>query len=192
MKIMDRFSAMHNERRVYVFMLVALAISLLPACRTADLSIPELLPFQRARNRPLPSPRAQVVAITRETLGVPYVFGGQHPRSGLDCSGLTRYVYKRMGHTIPMGARAQFKGLHPRAIPQPGDLVFFSIASGGRAIDHVGVYVGDFKFIHAPRTGYRVMYDDMRNTYWFRNFAGIRSVFKDGDDLPEVARVARK
>lgn len=183
MNIMERISAVHNDRQIYVFLLVAFALSMLPACTTASVSLPELLPFQQVQNRPLPSPRAQVVEITRETLGIPYVFGGTHPRTGLDCSGLTRYVYKRMGITIPFGSRAQFRELEPRTIPQPGDLVFFSIKPG--AIDHVGIYVGDFKFIHAPRTGYRIMYDDMRNTYWFHAFAGIRSAFKEGEDTAQ-------
>ena len=188
MKFQRNIFALHTDRQVYILLAFLCSLALLPACRTTEYAIPELLPFQQSTNKPLPSPRAQVVALTREQLGVPYVFGGSSPGRALDCSGLTQYVYKRMGYEIPRGARAQFRALEPRAIPQPGDLVFFSINSGGRAIDHVGVYVGDFKFIHAPRTGYTVMFDDMRNTYWFNAFAGIRSVFKKGEDVnPSVA-----
>ncbi len=179
---MRSINAAHNDRRVFALLFAGLAIGLQPGCTTPripqpDFFLPARLPFA-AVGRPLPTPRAQVVEITRETLGVPYRFGGTSPRTGLDCSGLAKYVYGRMGFDLPTGSRAQFETLHPQKIPQPGDLIFFNI--NGK-VDHVGIYVGDFKFIHAPRTGFTVMYDDMRSSYWYHTFAGIRSVFKPGE-----------
>ena len=186
MKSFNANFAMHKERRVWMALLVSLAVALLPGCTTAYMSLPEPDNFQPAAAPPPPSPRAQVVEITRGLIGIPYVFGGQRPRTGLDCSGLTRYVYQRMGYKIPMGSRAQFEQLQPRKFPQPGDLVFFSIEKD--SVDHVGIYVGNFKFIHAPATGYTVMYDDIRNTYWFRSFAGVRSVLPEHDPRPALTR----
>jgi cell wall-associated NlpC family hydrolase len=96
--------------------------------------------------------------IAREALklrGVRYVWGGES-RFGLDCSGLTRYIYKRIGIMLPHSARRQaFLGRKVvRGGWRPGDLLFFRTRRG--RIGHVGVYVGSGKMVHAPRPGKRV------------------------------------
>jgi cell wall-associated NlpC family hydrolase len=96
---------------------------------------------------------AQAVAIAERWLGVPYVWGGANPRTGLDCSGLTMEVYRRLG--IRLDHYAAFQFLEGMRIGlkdlMPGDLVFFEPKADGPG--HVGLYIGNGRFIHAPHTG---------------------------------------
>ena len=95
---------------------------------------------------------ARVVQKARRLIGIPYVYGGSSPRSGFDCSGFVRYVYGRLGITLPHSSYADFAlGRRVgRGSLRPGDLVFFD------GVGHVGLYVGAGKFIHAPHSGTRV------------------------------------
>lgn len=95
---------------------------------------------------------AEVVEYAKQFLGTPYVYGGSSP-SGFDCSGFTQYVYKHFGVTINRVAADQAKNgvWVAKENLQPGDLVFF--AKPGRAIHHVGIYVGNGNYIHSPQTG---------------------------------------
>lgn len=91
-----------------------------------------------------------VVATALKYLGVPYLWGGESPETGFDCSGLVRYVYLKHGIELPHYSGYQFKYGKPveKDELQPGDLVFF-----GKPIHHVGIYIGNGYFIHAPKTG---------------------------------------
>ena len=93
--------------------------------------------------------QTQLVAYAKKFVGVRYSYGGTSPASGFDCSGFTRYVYAHFGIDLPHYSVAQFAtGKRvSRAGLRPGDLVFF------RGLGHVGIYVGDGKFIHAPHSG---------------------------------------
>jgi cell wall-associated NlpC family hydrolase len=110
-------------------------------------------------------------------LGVPYRRGGDSADTGFDCSGFTRRVFEMsLGLVLPHRADQQAKD---RALSQvgrdelkPGDLVFFNTMQ--RAFSHVGIYIGDGKFIHSPRTGGEVRIADMREAYWARRFNGAR------------------
>jgi len=95
-----------------------------------------------------PSRYGGVVGIAMQYLGVPYVYGGSSP-SGFDCSGFTMYVYGQMGVSLPHYTVAQYGMGTPvgRDELQPGDLVFFD------GLGHVGLYIGNNEFIHAPHTG---------------------------------------
>jgi len=110
-------------------------------------------------------------------LGVPYKRGGDSAEEGFDCSGFTRHIFElSIGLVLPRRAdqQAQQAGLLTvkRDELKPGDLVFFNTMR--RAFSHVGIYVGDGKFIHAPRTGGEVRVEDMRQAYWVKRYNGAR------------------
>ena len=108
--------------------------------------------------------RARLVSYARRLLGVRYAYGGTSPRSGFDCSGFTRFVYAHFGIDLPHYSGAQF-GIGRRVSRGrllPGDLVFFD------GLGHVGIYVGDGRFIHAPHTGTRVSIDSLAGWYGTR------------------------
>ena len=110
-------------------------------------------------------------------LGVPYRRGGISESSGFDCSGFTRHVFENsIGMVLPHRAdeQANSAGLLDikRQELKPGDLVFFNTMK--RTFSHVGIYVGDDKFIHSPRAGGEVRIEDMRESYWARRYTGAR------------------
>lgn len=107
---------------------------------------------------------ATIAARAQGLVGTPYRFGGSDDR-GFDCSGLAVYVYQTVGIAIPRTAAEQARAAQPvplRAL-LPGDLLFFRIRS--RRIDHVGIYVGGGRFIHAPRAGALVSYARLRGFF---------------------------
>jgi cell wall-associated NlpC family hydrolase len=110
-------------------------------------------------------------------LGVPYRRGGNSAEQGFDCSGFTRFVFENsLGLVLPRRADQQAKSAGlldvKREELKPGDLVFFNTMR--RAFSHVGIYVGEGKFIHAPHTGSEVRVEDMRQAYWSKRFNGAR------------------
>ena len=110
-------------------------------------------------------------------LGVPYQRGGNTEQTGFDCSGFTRHIFENsIGLVLPRRAdeQATTAGLLSinRQELKPGDLVFFNTMK--RTFSHVGIYVGDDKFIHSPRSGGEVRIEDMRESYWSRRFTGAR------------------
>lgn len=108
-------------------------------------------------------------------IGVPYKYGGDEPESGLDCSGLVRYLFREaLGTELPRSAEQMSElGQHVDAHElQPGDLVFYNTLR--RAYSHVGVYLGEGKFIHAPSSGGYVRIESMKVSYWQKRFNGAR------------------
>lgn len=110
-------------------------------------------------------------------LGVRYKRGGNTAEQGFDCSGFTRYVFEHsLGLVLPRRADEQARQAGLLSVKsdelKPGDLVFFNTMR--RAFSHVGIYVGEGKFIHAPRTGGEVRIEDMRQSYWAKRFNGAR------------------
>jgi cell wall-associated NlpC family hydrolase len=110
--------------------------------------------------------RHRVVRVALRQVGVPYVWGGAS-RRGFDCSGLVRYVYQRFGVSLPHYTFSQFeRGTWvPRRALAPGDLVFF------HGLDHVGLYVGGGRVVHAPHTGTRVQVSPIS---WIGGYYGAR------------------
>lgn len=115
---------------------------------------------------------AQVVAIAMQYLGVPYVWGAADPSVGFDCSGLTTYVFAKVGVSLPHYAAAQYQMGSPVSKDQlqPGDLVFF------RGLGHMGMYIGGGNFIHAPHTGDVVKISPLSDPYYVANWVGAKRV----------------
>ena len=124
----------------------------------------------------LSAKRTAVLDYAAKFLGVPYVYGGSTP-SGFACSGFTSYVYKNTVCSIERVAQAQFDTTTRVSRDEllPGDLVFFG--SSAYSISHVGIYVGDGQFIHAPHTGDVVKYDSLSGSYATRFQGGGRVIF---------------
>jgi cell wall-associated NlpC family hydrolase len=113
--------------------------------------------------------QASIVRYARHLLGVRYVYGGTSPRTGFDCSGFTRFVYAHFGVSLPHYSGAQFNmGRRVSRVGlRPGDLLFFN------GLGHVGMYVGNGRFIHAPHTGASVEIDSLNSSYG-ASFDGAR------------------
>ena len=110
-------------------------------------------------------------------LGVPYKRGGNTAETGFDCSGFVRAIYEQsVGLMLPRRAEQQAAATQniDKNDLQPGDLVFFNTLK--RAFSHVGIYVGDGKFIHSPKPGAEVRVESMGVAYWARRFDGARRV----------------
>jgi cell wall-associated NlpC family hydrolase len=123
-------------------------------------------------------------------LGVPYKRGGQSTATGFDCSGFTRHVFENsVGLILPRRASEQANS--PSLVPvkqaelKPGDLVFFNTLR--HTFSHVGIYIGDNKFIHSPRAGGEVRVEDMRMSYWQQRFDGARRAPKVQASDPNAA-----
>ena len=116
-------------------------------------------------------------------LGVPYRRGGNTVETGFDCSGFVRAMYNQtVGHLLPRRAEEQAAATEKidRSELKPGDLVFFNTMR--RAFSHVGIYVGEGKFIHSPKPGAQVRVEDMSGSYWQRRFSGARRVAAAQDE----------
>lgn len=110
-------------------------------------------------------------------VGVRYRFGGNDEDSGLDCSGFVRLVFKdTIGTSLPRTARemSELGQKIDTSQLKPGDLVFFNTMR--RAFSHVGIYLGDNHFLHAPRTGAEVRIENMDSSYWMNRYNGARRI----------------
>lgn len=112
-------------------------------------------------------------------VGTPYRYGGNTPEGGFDCSGLVNYVYRDMlDLSLPRSSRdlAAYQG--PKIVPErltTADLVFFG--SGGQ-VSHVGIYVGEGRFVHAPSSGGTVRLDHLDGHYWRDHYSGAKRVLR--------------
>ncbi len=124
---------------------------------------------------------SELVVNAMSFLGVRYKYGGNDLDEGVDCSGFVRAIYEEtLGMVLPRRAAEQARATQTISQDElkPGDLVFFNTMRS--AFSHVGIYVGDNKFIHAPRTGERVRVEDMGQSYWVQRFNGARRVEAGG------------
>jgi cell wall-associated NlpC family hydrolase len=115
-------------------------------------------------------------------VGTPYVYGGNTPAGGFDCSGLIGYVYKDvMGIVLPRSTGEMINLRAPSVSVdalQSGDIVFFA-TGGGRRVSHAGIYVGEGRFVHAPSTGGTVRLDYLSNVYWQKHYLSAKRVMDD-------------
>ncbi|WP_456455860.1 C40 family peptidase [Thermovibrio sp.] len=117
--------------------------------------------------------------IFKKLKNTPYVFGGNSPSFGLDCSSFTMYVYKKLGINLPRTARAQFNFGIPIDLNhlKVGDLVFFRTYA--RYPSHVGIYIGNGKFIHFSSMFHGLAISSLKNRYFRRRFIGARRVLSE-------------
>ncbi len=112
-----------------------------------------------------------------DLIGIRYKRGGSSPETGFDCSGFVSHVFKEgLGLYLPRSSREISKAgdVIDKNELQPGDLVFFNTMR--RTFSHVGIYLGDNLFVHAPRSGAKVRIEDMRERYWAKRYNGARRV----------------
>jgi cell wall-associated NlpC family hydrolase len=110
-------------------------------------------------------------------LGIRYRRGGSTPEAGFDCSGFVNHVFREgLGLILPRSSKEMSKSGEAisRDELRPGDLVFFNTMRN--AFSHVGIYLGDNQFVHAPRSGGKVRIEDLRDGYWTKRFNGARRV----------------
>jgi cell wall-associated NlpC family hydrolase len=120
-------------------------------------------------------------ALAYDWVGTRYRYGGKSPETGFDCSGLVAHVFERSrGIRLPANAEAQSKVGIPvkRVALEPGDLVFYNTRN--RPNSHVGIYLGEGQFVHAPRPGQRVRVESIHSSYWRARFNGARRVEHPG------------
>jgi cell wall-associated NlpC family hydrolase len=114
-----------------------------------------------------------------ELVGIDYRRGGTHPDGGLDCSGFVQLVFRdAIGESLPRTAREQSRvgSVVEKNELKPGDLVFFNTMR--RAFSHVGIYLGDNHFLHAPRPGGKIRVESMSQGYWTKRYNGARRIME--------------
>jgi len=123
------------------------------------------------------SAASELIVQAMGLVGIHYKYGGLTPETGFDCSGFVSHVFREAAGVI-LPHNAYQMSLVGRKVPtsqlQPGDLVFYNTLK--RTFSHVGIYVGDDKFIHAPRKGKAVEVADMKDRYWLQRYEGARRV----------------
>jgi cell wall-associated NlpC family hydrolase len=120
-------------------------------------------------------PRRLLVDFALQLRDIRYRRGGRMPTTGFDCSGFVHYVFAQvLGLDLPGDSASQYSSSMQiaREDMQAGDLVFFH--TRGKRVSHVGIYLGDGQFIHAPTTGERVKVSKLSESYWSRRFVGAR------------------
>ena len=140
-------------------------------------------PAPPAPIQPTPAPyaeraeRSEALLQALLALGLDYRHGGKSPATGFDCSGLVAHIYREAwGVRLPPNTAAQSQAGVPVSLAelQAGDLVFYDTLK--RPYSHVGIYLGDGKFVHAPKTGAQVRIESLRSTYWAQRFNGARRI----------------
>jgi murein DD-endopeptidase len=141
-----------------------LAAALLAGCSSA--------PVARVDASPASSDRAASIAATM--VGKRYRFGGESPSTGFDCSGLVQFSFRQAGLAVPRSTEQQLRRSKAvkRASLRRGDLVFFD--QEGKKHSHVGIYLGDGRFVHAPSSGKQVRIDRLDSRYWQAHLSAVR------------------
>ncbi len=133
---------------------------------------------------------SNVLSRAVNVLGTPYRWGGSSPSKGFDCSGLVKYAFNDATFDLPRTSNAMATG-HGEKVDRkdlkPGDLIFFNIKS--RRVNHVAIYLGNDRFIHAPRRGKSVTIDTLKKPYWQSHYVVAKRVLpKQKNTLQVVQR----
>jgi cell wall-associated NlpC family hydrolase len=170
-------------RRLARAALPLLACAVISACSMMPANYTNMLddderpsPFAKYFVLDDPVHRQEIVLRAFDLLGVDYRWGGNDPASGMDCSGMVRYLVERTsGRQLPHHAASIAKVTRPikRHELAPGDLVFFNTL--GRRHSHMGIYIGDNRFIHAPTTGQKVRIERLNTRYYAKRLDGLHT-----------------
>jgi murein DD-endopeptidase len=116
--------------------------------------------------------RGLIAQLALSMVGVPYRYGGADPRYGFDCSGLVYYAYTSNGHAVPRTSQAQFDAARKIQLAEAaaGDLLFFR---DQEKLSHVGIYLGDGRFVHAPSSGDAVRVANIEAAYYQRHLIAV-------------------
>ncbi len=150
--------------------LLLLSVLLLGACATTS----EHVASHQVNNT---SKTRQLTSYARSFIGTPYKYGGYSPKTGFDCSGFVDYVFRHAAHiSLPHNAQKISRyGLPVKSLQlRAGDMVFYD--TDRHAFSHVGIYMGNGRFIHAPSSGGRVRMENMREAYWKEHYSGARRI----------------
>jgi cell wall-associated NlpC family hydrolase len=148
-----------------------------PAAPAAPAAVSPVASSARSFLSGVASKTGEVVVGALNMIGVRYRWGGQTPDSGLDCSGFVRYVFQdTLGMSLPRRAVEMSRVGEKVAVRdlKPGDLVFFNTMRS--TFSHVGIYIGDNKFVHSPSTGSTIRVDELDTGYWEKRFTGARRI----------------
>jgi cell wall-associated NlpC family hydrolase len=163
-----------------VLIYVALAALLLAGCGGNDQVVRHAPPAQRAWPGVAPKDPVRANAVLMRAIGLvgtPYRYGGNTPDTGFDCSGLVNYVFRDMLDVrLPRSSKDLAAWQGPRIAPErlaAADLVFFGT---GGSVSHVGIYVGEGRFVHAPSTGGTVRLDHLDGSYWRDHYSGAKRI----------------
>ncbi len=161
---MKNFSLHFCLKTVKIFLLLAGAVLLTSSCGFLN-------PFGSSN-----SDGQWAAQYAHKYIGVPYVYGGHSPK-GFDCSGLVSYVYQKKGVKLPRSSAKQAKAGHfiKKSRLRAGDLVFFR-SPNSRRVSHVGIYIGEEQFIHAPGRGKKVRVASLDNNYFKKMYHSARRV----------------
>jgi len=160
--------------------LIAFLNLILAGCTSQSLRPPEADTEPAAATAPVVNATDRASSVAMQALahlGTPYRAGGLSPRTGFDCSGLVAYVYRQgAGLALPRNTFDLSRLGEPveRAALRAGDLVFYNTQR--REYSHVGIYLGEDRFIHAPASGGEVRVEDLRAGYWMRRYDGARRI----------------
>lgn len=135
-------------------------------------SVNSLIPPASTQHMSQHEARQAVVEHSIAQLGKPYKPSGNSPSEGFDCSGLVFYTHLNAGKLVPRRAEEQFTSIKQSHKILPGDLVFFTTDSRGKRVDHVGIYIGQNTFIHAPGRGKPVSTANITDDYWQKRLVG--------------------
>ena len=150
--------------------LLYLMVFLFHGCASYGPAAPGEAPAPRAE-------RSEALLQALLSLGLDYRYGGNSPVTGFDCSGLVAHVYKEAwGIRLPHNSMAQSEAGVPVSLAelQAGDLVFYDTLK--RPYSHVGIYLGDGKFVHAPKSGAQVRIESVKSAYWTQRYNGARRI----------------
>lgn len=164
--------------RIPALILLSLSALLLAACGSPRPRSSASTETIAQASRPVSEKGTEVVFYAMGLIDTGYRFGGKNPEAGLDCSGMVSYIYGQAAGLRVQGSAADIaRNGKPidRAELRPGDLVFFNTLN--RSFSHVGIYIGETRFIHAPSTNGRVRIDRLSDTYYAQRFQAARTFF---------------